>query len=198
MSEENKQQVCLQVQPTTLLPEGCGGVWLKSTAVVPELLSSSYPVTCTGHDLLPTNVTFVSPNRMKYVGYNKWLRNIIYASRSISGYLFLKGSNPQFQFLERVGLTGVFADAEAAAKLSHEACMNGGVCNILEQPFPLEAALVPSCIELTVQELMGSRYAPEDKKNNAKDDLGDAAVTSQRAARPVENSTYKPKEEEEE
>ena len=64
--------------------------------------------------------------------------------------------------------------------------------------FPLEQALIPSCIELTVQELMGSRYAPEDKSNDAKDNLADVAVTQQRYPRPVENSNYKPKQETEE
>ena len=122
MSEENKQQVCLQLKPAELLPKSCGGFWLQSTAKIPELMDESWGVTCTGHDLLFTNVTFVSPERMPYVGYNSWLRNIIYASRSIDGHLYLTSSNPQFIFLEQVGLTGVFSDPEEAAKLSHEAC----------------------------------------------------------------------------
>lgn len=188
MSDENRQQVCVQVQPTTLLPEGCGGVWLQSTTKIPEFLGGeTQPVICTGHDLLPTNVTLVSPERMKYVGYNKWLRNIIYAARSISGYLYLKSNNPQFAFLQQVGITGVYADPEEAAKMSHEACMNGGVCDIMTQPFPLEAALVPQCIEMVVQELLGSRYAPEDKKNDAKDEFGELGATTSRASRPAEN-----------
>lgn len=197
LSDENKQQVCMQLEKADLLPGDCDGLWLRSTAVIPELLAGFEGVTCTAHDLLFTNVTFISQERMPYIGYNKWLKNIIYASRSVDGHLYLHSNNPQFVYLEQAGLTGVFADPEAAARLSHEACMNGGICNMMEQKFPLEASLVPSLIEMIVQELIGSRYAPEDKGNNAKDDLGDIAVAGNRHSRPVENSSYKPREEQE-
>ena len=93
-------------------------------------------------------------------------------------------------------MSAVFSDPQKAAELT---CGDEqGKCNVLELPFPLEQALVPSCIELVVQELMGSRYAPEDKKNNAKDDFAEAQVASPRHSRPAENSTYKSREEAEE
>lgn len=171
IAQENQQQVCLSLSPATMLPTGCGGIWLRSSEKIPELLPVGSGVTCTGHDLLPTMVTFIPPERMPYVGYNKWLKTFIYASRSQDGHLYLTGSNPQFRYLERAGLTGVFADPVAAAKLSHEACKNGG-CEVLDMPFPLESGLVPMCVEMVFQELSGARYAPEDKSNNAKDDLG--------------------------
>ena len=185
ISEDNKQQVCLQLEPASQLPAGCGGIWLRSTADIPTLLEISSAVTCTGHDLLETNVTFVPRERMPYVGYNKWLRNIIYAARSVDGHLYLTSSNPQFKYLAQAGLTGVFSDPEAAAKLSHEACASG-VCDIMEQKFPLESALITPCIELVVQELSGARFAPQDKQNNAKDDLGDVALTRGVAGTPVD------------
>ena len=195
MSEENQQQVCLMLSPFNSSSIGNCESWLRSDSAVPKLLFPSEAVTCTGHDLLFTDVTFVPKERLPYVGFNHWLKRIIYAALSIDGHLYLKGIDPSFKLLERAGLTGVFSDPVEAAKLSHEACMNGGMCDILEATFPLEAALVPSCIELVVQELTGSRYAPEDKKNNAKDDLGEAAVTNANTTKPAENSTYKPREE---
>ena len=184
MSEENVQQICVPVEPASLLPSSCGGGWLKSTKKIPSISSASETVTCTGNDLLFSNVTFIAPERMPYVGYNKWLRNIIYASKSDDGHLYLKGQNPQFMNLEQVKLSAVFSDAEEAAKMS-EGCTSG-TCDLLDMEFPLESALVPSCIELIVQELTGARYAPEDKKNNDRDDLSEAAVVQQRAPRPVE------------
>ena len=180
LSDENKQQICLSLEPTTLLPSGCGGAWLRSTAKIPNLIPGIESAACVGHDLVSYNVTFIPAERMPYVGYNKWLKNIIYASRGMDGYMYLKSPNPQFQFLERAGLTGVFADPEAAARLSHEVCENGGVCDINEQVFPLESALINTCIEMVVQELAGSAYAPQDKTNNAKDDLAGTSVTPSR------------------
>lgn len=197
VSEENKQQICLILEPATMVPSGCGSDWLQSTAQIPALIPEFPAVACTAFDLLDTNIAFIPEERMRYVGYNKWLHNIAYAAKSRTGYLFIKAFNPEFRYLQRVGLTGVFADPVAAAKLSHEACMNNGQCDIMEQKFPLEEALVPSCIELIVRELLGSKYMPEDKDNNAKDDLPQTADKTAQAAAPVESSTYKPREQEE-
>lgn len=198
MSEENRQQVCLQVVPAQNISSACNGKWLMSTAVVPELLTVEQAVTCTGHDLLPTNVTFISRERMPYVGYNKWLQKIIYAARSIDGHLYLRSANPQFAFLSMVGVTGVFSDPEAAANLCHEVVASGqSACeDIMNQRFPLEASLVPICVEMVVQELIGSRYAPKDDKNNAHDDLGDAAVTQNRPSNAAKRTAEQQDEEE--
>ena len=185
VSDENKQQVCLSLSPASLLPAGCAGHWLRSDQPIPQVIDIPGTVACTGHDLLETNVTFIPEERMRYVGHNRWLRNIIYAARSVDGHLYLTGLNPQMMYLEQAGLTGVFSDPEAAAKMSHEACLNGGKCDIMNTVFPLEASLVAPCIELVLQELSGPRYAPEDRENNAKDDLGEAALTRRTAETPA-------------
>ena len=168
-------------------------MWLRSVKEIPDTVNVSDAKLSTVNDMLQSTVTFIPQERMPYVGYNKWLRKILYASKSSDGHLYVTGSNPQFMYLEKVRMTAVFSDPVKAAELSCEG--EGKACNILEMEFPLESSLVPSCIELTVQELMGSRYAPQDKTNNAKDDLADVAVTQQRHPRPVENSSYKPREE---
>lgn len=187
VSGENKQQICLMLEPAALLPDGCGGKWLRSTQPVPDFVSDQIPVACTGHDMLQTMVTFIPVERMPYVGYNKWLKKFIYAAKSKDGHLYLTSSNPQFINLQRVGLTGVFSDPEAAAALSHEACQNGGVCDIMAQEFPLEASLVPSCVELVAQELSVVRYAPKDGRNNAKDDLTGLGISGSAVSAPAED-----------
>ena len=195
ISDENKQDICLSLESADALPEGCAGPWLKSTEKIPTIIGSSAPTLHAGNDLIHSMVTYIPSERMPYVGHNKWLRNIIYASKSKDGYLYLFSVNPQFTYLEEVRMDAVFADPEEAAKLS---CDKGdGTCDILDMRFPLEQALIPSCVELVVQELIGSRYAPEDKRNNAADDLSDIAVTQNRARRPVEDSQYKPKTQDE-
>lgn len=193
MSPENMQQVCIDLEPEDFDLEGCAGNWLKSVQEIPEVLNVSDPKVYPIGDMLHTLVSYVPMERLPYVGYNKWLRHIVYAARSKDKHLYLKGNYTQFMYLHKVKMDAVFADPQKAAELSCEG--NGEACDILNVEFPLEQALVPSCIELVVQELMGSRYAPEDKNNDAKDGLGDAAVTQSRHPRPVENSTYKPREE---
>lgn len=195
MSDENTQEICLNLEPTEMLPTGCSGMWLHSIEEIPDTVNVSNTTLSVVSDMIQSTVTFIPPERMPYVGYNKWLKNILYASKSNDGHLYITGSNPQFMYLQKVRMTAVFSDPRKAAELSCDGD-GKGKCNILEMEFPLESALIPSCIELVVQELIGSRYAPEDKKNNAKDDLSDIAVASPRHSRPVENSTYKQKQQE--
>lgn len=197
MSDENLQEICLDLEPTDVLPYGCSGMWLKSTQKIPNMVGSYEPKLFVPSDMVHSMVTMIPPERMPYVGYNKWLKNIIYAAKSSDGYLYLKGNNPQFLYLEKARLQGIFSNPEEAAKLSCDGDGNGNGCDILSMDFPLEEALIPSCIELIVQELIGSRYAPEDKSNDAKDNLGDAAVTNSKPARPAERmAAPRPKEEE--
>lgn len=197
MSDENTQEICLSLEPADMLPSGCSGMWLHSIEKIPDTLSVGEAKLSTVSDMIQSMVTFIPSERMPYVGYNKWLKNILYASKSDDGHLYITGSNPQFMYLNKVRMTAVFSDPQKAAELSCEGD-GEGKCDILEMAFPLEQALIPSCIELVVQEIIGSRYAPDDKKNNAKDDLADIAVASPRHSRPVENSTYKPRQEVEE
>ena len=126
-------------------------------------------------DFYQGDITYVSRERMKYVGYNKWLSNIIYASLGPDNYLYFKSFNPQYLYLEleKVRLTGVFEEPEKAAEL--ECNKEKGACDILDMKFPLEEALVPQVIQLVVRELSGAIYKPEDSENNANDDLSNIA-----------------------
>ena len=188
----NKQQICIDVEPTETLSNGCSGAnWLRSTVQIPEQLSVSNVTISAGNELLPTVLTFIPAERMPYVGYNKWLRGFIYAAKSDDGYIYLRGTNPSFMLLEKVRLTGTWSDPEAAAALSEEACAHNGICDIMTTEFPLEDALIPSCIELVVQELAAPRYAPVDSRNNAKDDLGDAGVAQVRTPGSAERIARK-------
>lgn len=184
MSDENSQEICISLEATDIVPGSCDGSWLKSTEKIPSTITDSQPTILAPSDMVHSMVTYIAPERMPYVGYNKWLKNIIYASKSADGYLYLHSSNPQFMYLDSIKMDAVFADAEEAAKLS---CEDSNACNILEMDFPLEQALVPSCIEMVVQELIGSRYAPEDKHNDAKDGLGEAGVTTSKQPKPAES-----------
>lgn len=178
VSEENKQRVCFNVDIAEDLSGGCDGVWLKSQVQIPELMQYDNATTCTVNDMLNTAVTFIPKERMPYVGHNKFLQNIIYAARSIDGYVYLKGFTHQFQFLTKAGITGVFADPEAAAKAN--ICNGGSECSdIMDERFPLEEALISPCIELVVQELSGARFAPKDNRNDDKDNLPEAVGARQ-------------------
>ena len=120
---------------------------------------------------------------MRYIGHNKYMQNIIYASVGPDNYLYLTSSNPQFSYLEKVKFTGIFEDIETASELlcsnqeedNNQEENNNQSCDILDRDFPIEEGLVPQLIELSVKELLGSAYRPADEENNANDDLADIA-----------------------
>lgn len=184
VSNENMQTVCLNLIPATAL-NGCGSKWLQSVETVPNLFSGMPATVHTVNDLVQSMLTYVPKERMPYVGYNKWLKSIVYCSRSSDGHLYLHSTNPQFMYLEKAIFSGVFTKPEEAALLECDEAGTVTKCDLLDRRFPLEGSLVASCIEMTVQELLGSRYAPEDKQNDAKDNLGEAATTQPTAAKPA-------------
>jgi hypothetical protein len=173
--ESNYQTLELDlIQVPAISGEPCeGGVYLRSKDKVPFLMQIGTPRVYPT-DYYQGEITYVSRDRMRYVGHNKYLQNIIYCSINPDGYLYFKSSNPQFLYLESVRFTGIFQDSKEAAKLGLN--RDNTNCNILEAYFPIEDALIPPLIEFVVKELLGASYRPSDDKNDANDNLEGLAV----------------------
>lgn len=174
--ESNFQTLCLDVEPVPAIAgEECeGGTYLKSKEKIPFLMNIAVPRIFAG-DYYQGDITYVSRERMKYVGYNRWLPNIIYASIGPDNYLYFKSFNPQYLYLEKVQFTGVFEDPEKVADPKFNCNKKDNSCDILDMNFPLEEALIPQLVQLVVKELSGSIYKPEDNENNGNDDLSSIA-----------------------
>ena len=168
----NYQTLCLDLKEHEGI-EGlpCEGTYMRSTNKIPETMNVGQS-RVHSDDYFNGEITYVSRDRLRYVGHNKWLQNIIYATKGPDGYLYLKSSNPQLYYLEEIKFTGVFSDAEEASKLE---CEHPESCDILDKEFPIEDALIPPLTELVVKELSGAIYKPEDSENNAMDDLANLA-----------------------
>ena len=170
--ESNYQTICLDlINVPAISGEPCtGGVYLRSKQKVPFLMQIGtprvYPI-----DYYQGEITYVSRDRMRYVGYNKFLQKVIYCSIGPDNYLYFKSSNPQYLYLEKVKFTGIFQDSMQASDLQCPDNNGETVCDPIDRTFPIEDALVPPLIELVVKELAGSAYKPDDEANNAKDDL---------------------------
>lgn len=174
--ESNYQTLCLDLEPVEAI-EGfpCeGGYYLRTTKEVPPTMPVGTTRLYTSGSYYKGDITFVSKDRMKYVGNNKWMQNMIYACLDPSNRIYLTSSNPQFIYLQQAKLNGIFENAEEAAELSCDDSADAS-CDILDKEFPLEDALISPLIELITQELSPSITAPEDKENNADDDLSPAA-----------------------
>ena len=174
--ESNYQTICLDlIEVPAISGEPCeGGSYLRSKEKIPFLMKIGnprvYPI-----DYYQGEITYVSRDRMRYVGYNKYLQNIIYASLGPDNYLYFKSFNPQFLYLEKVRMTGIFEDTLAASELQCPDESGNTVCDVLDREFPIENALIPPLIQLVVEELTKAEYKPEDKENNSDDDLSEVA-----------------------
>ena len=170
--ESNYQTLCLdliEVPAIAGVPCHGGRTYLRSKHKVPFLLGIGntrvYP-----QDYYQGEIIFVSRDRMRYVGHNKYLQNIIYCSLGPDNYLYFTSSNPQFLYLEKVRLTGIFQNPREAAELSCGTECDRK-CDVLDSEFPMEEALQSTLIQLVVKELTGAVYRPADEYNNAVDDL---------------------------
>lgn len=174
-SSSNEQTICIDLERVNAVPgiECAGEMYLRSIQEIPEIVSED-SIKVSLEDLFNIMTAYVSNNRFKYVGYNKYMQNIIYCTLGPDNKLYFNAQNPQFKYLQKARITGIFEDAQAAAELACDASTNGK-CGIMDVEFPLETPLIPSMIELIVKELLGVNYRPKDEHNNAADDLADIA-----------------------
>lgn len=139
----------------------------KSTERVPNLLTEKgvrvYPYT---QFLDNADIAFITEDRMRYVGYNKYLKNAVYATIH-DNYLYITSRILDQLELEDVFLSAVFEDAIETIK-----AIKGNV-DLLEEDFPMEDSLTSLLIQSVVKELLGAAYRPKDQQNNANDDLAD-------------------------
>ena len=173
--ESNYQTLCLELKEVPAISgEECeGGSYLRTINKIPNTMKIGnprvFPI-----DFYQGNISYISRDRMRYVGYNKYMQNIIYCSIAPDGYLYFKSWNPQFLYLEKVKFTAIFEDIQEASE--YECNTNEEeTCDIMDRTFPIEDALVPVLVELVVKELLGVAYRPNDTENNANDDIADLA-----------------------
>lgn len=165
--ESNYQTICLDlVETNSINGLPCSNdKYLKSIKQIPFLIpigvQKVYPT-----DYYQGEITLINRDRMKYVGYNRYLKNIIYCSLNPDKYLYFKSSNPQFIYLEKVKMTAIFEDSAGASELQCDTVP----CLLLDRLFPIEAGLITPLVELVVKELTPASLKPDDDNNNAKDD----------------------------
>lgn len=169
--DSNYQSICLDlIEVPAISGEPCeGSSYLRSKNKVPTTMMIGnprvYPM-----DFYQGEITYISRDRMRYIGYNKFMRNIIYCSKAPDGYLYFKSWNPQFLYIENVRFSAIFEDAKEASEM---ACPeeNGAICKLEDKEFPIEDSLVPVLISLVVKELAGPRDVNKDENNDANDNL---------------------------
>ena len=172
-SEFEYQQICLDLEKVTAIDgEPCtGGYYLRTTKKIPKILEGNQPRIYPIDFYQGINICFIPRDRMRYVGTNKFLQNIIYVSLGPDLHLYLNSNNPQFLYLKKLRMSAVFEDFDDATDYLCDSEGEDAVCDVLDAVFPIRDYLVPTLIELVVKELVGAEYKPVDPANNAADDL---------------------------
>lgn len=169
LSDSNYQIITLDLEKYMPVEE-CSqfGVYLRSTTEIPDMLDICIPKIFTINSFLG-HITFVSPERFKYVNSNKYTKNFIYVTIDRDNRLYLKSCNPQAYYLEQISLSGIFESASDMAELIAE---NSNDCkDWLDLEFPLQSDLVGLVIDYVVKVLFNSTYRPTDNNNDAHDNL---------------------------
>lgn len=174
-SDFEMQQICIDLEKVPAIDgSACtGGYYLRSTKPIPKILEGYQPQVYPIDYYQGTNISFVSRDRMRYVGTNKYLQNIIYSSLGPDLHLYLNSNNPQFLYLKKLRISAVFDDFEGATDLLCDDAGESTPCDVLDAEFPIREHLIPPLIELVVKALNGSSLLKSDNVNNAKDDLPD-------------------------
>ncbi len=172
-SEFEYQQICLDLEKSAAIDgEPCtGGYYLRTTVKIPKILEDTQPRIYPIDFYQGINICFVPREKMRYVGTNKFLQNIIYVSLGPDLHLYLKSNNPQFLYLRKLRMSAIFEDFDEATDYLCDSDGESTVCDVLDSTFPMRDYLVPSLIELVVKELVGAEYKPVDEHNSASDDL---------------------------
>lgn len=175
VSEFEYQQICLDLEKTEAIDgEPCtGGYYLRTVKKIPKILEGTKPRIYPIDYYQGINISFISRDRMRYVGSNPYLQNIIYVSIGPDLHLYLNSSNPQFMYLKKLRMLALFDDIEATSELlcDDEGNTEETACDAFDMQFPIREYLIPTLIELVVKELSQSKPQLEDTDNNANDDL---------------------------
>ena len=174
-SEFEYQQICLDLEKVPAIDgEPCtGGYYLRTTQKIPKILEGTQPRIYPIDYYQGINISYISRDRMRYIGTNPYLQNIIYTSVGPDLHLYLNSNNPQFLYLKKLRMSAIFEDIDEAAGLLCDSDGESQSCDVLDMEFPIRDYLVPPLIELVVKELSGSFLRKPDEVNNAKDDTPD-------------------------
>lgn len=124
------------------------------------------------------DVAFINPDRFKYLGHNKWLSKIPYATIGYDHKLYIS-STADFLKGKYFRIQGVFENPTDFQESTE---------GKLDMYFPVEQALVQPIIDLILKELSTVLYLPSDDTNNSADDIS-IPMSSYRAPKSRPNTT---------
>lgn len=170
--DSNYQSILVNLEKSPIVGDSPDSEkYLRSIAKVPIIMQIGSPKV-TPINYYNGEITIISRERMRYVGYNRFLPNMIYCSIGPDQYLYFKPSGSLSPQLESVRFTGIFEDIQEASNLEFN---SQDIPDIMDKNFPIEESLVSPLTDLVLKELAGPSWKPADDSNDANDNLANLA-----------------------
>lgn len=118
-----------------------------------------------------TNFTFISMERVPFVGRSKWNNNQIYAFLANDMRLYFISNNPKVKLIENVKIMMCTENPEDAYLESIE---YDSSVDFWDVEYPVDEEMVSLIIDIIIKKLTLSMQVPRDKKNDS-DDAADNA-----------------------
>lgn len=179
--------------------EKIGDNTYKSTKKIPNAIDNGlmHSYTYLSHDgITSMNFNLINPQRFKLVGWNKWLRNEIYATIDLDDYMYVKSytgdvvnsalatvesSGDEHLILSEDSEHILIIDGLMSSKLVYDTILDNpteiiafnelDIKDQLDLEFPCDESLIQSIVELTISEIAKLNGLPKDFMNNANDDV---------------------------
>lgn len=119
-----------------------------STMHIPKLLSYDEYIRIETRELDNYNINLINDKQFQFTGYNKYIRNQIYATIDIDDVLKMKSDNGIEKNIRHVILEGIFEDIESAHNMSARYRNQ----SLDEVEYPLEQRLQMLAVELVIKE----------------------------------------------
>lgn len=165
MPESLIQKLCLKTQPISI--EGnCFSNILESNVEIPNFVEAHNKdaiLSINLYDFKAVPINIIPYERIPYIGYNKWIKNQVYASLH-NKKIYLFSNIAEFKLLKYFTITGVFLEPEEADKFNCESTTN---CEYIDKEYHINGSIVSDLINMVIKELSPSLAIQEDKLNNA-------------------------------
>lgn len=164
----------------TIVKDSNGFYNAVSDIILPDIVMLGVPrvysqVSSPNTNYYNENIIYTYRDRMKFVGYQKYMPNFIYTSLRPDKKLaittkgnLLYDSTTSTQLIPKLTITAIFQSSIEANDFKY---LETSDIDILDKEFPLEESLINPLIEYVVKAFSGYIYLPKDTNNNAIDDL---------------------------
>ena len=168
IDDQAKQVICVELIDASTSESSCditGCNILKSKKKIPKLLELHEKIALTNittTDLNTIPFVYVPFSSFFFAGKTRFNKNSVYVTLNPNGHVFVKSSNPNFNFIEKILIYGIFEETLEALSYPED-CLD----NYFEKKYPASAHVLTYILAMTADILVKKMQIPRDTTNNS-------------------------------